>query len=266
MTTTHRPLSPLRALLCASVCALLCTSLCGCQPAEPAPSAPKPSPRVIAAQPPAPVEDVVAVEDMKPVEDVHAVKAAPDPLPDPLPTRLGADPDADPAPDAPPDTAEGTEPPPAEPSEDDAPTKPKRKGRQLLRVSHLLDRLEVREVFRYDATLSDATFPGQEASSTYNAHRLQPSDSASLGFAVQLWELPSQTRALEQFEALFSQSVGGVKTKDAADRSFRISHHKLRSLVFLDLRHQAVVWLSCDEKLCSFDQITQLAQRVRKRL
>lgn len=241
--------SPLPALLIAACCSL---AACSTQP-----------------QPPTPKSEAPTVE----AEPTRAPEAdETEPEAELAPTQADSDPPSKgepPAQDPPHDPGEEpkAEEPKAEDSkaEDPKGDKTVTRSRQTLRVSHMLDRLEIREVFKFDGTLADAPFEGQTSSAIYNAHRLQPADGKSLGFALQFWKLPSSTRALEQFEELFSQSVGGVKTKDAGDRSFRVEHHKLRSLVFLDQRHQAIAWLTCDEKLCSFEQLTLFAQRVRKR-
>ena len=60
--------------------------------------------------------------------------------------------------------------------------------------------------------------------------------------------------------------MGGERSKDVGDMSFRTEHHATRTIVFLDRRRSTLASVTCESKLCTFDQLTALARRVQRRL
>ena len=132
--------------------------------------------------------------------------------------------------------------------------------RRALRVEHLFgesdgDKSTLRKLFDYQGYLAEASFPGQQPSPSYNTYRLKTDKPQQFGFGVQVWKEASPQLAQSHFERLFAQSIGGIKGKEAGDRSFRVENDGLRSFVFLKRPTNTVVWLVCDRALCSFDQL-----------
>jgi len=137
--------------------------------------------------------------------------------------------------------------------------------RDMVKVSHLLDTIEVRQVFDTLDRFEPALFPGQPAGADYNALRLKPVDGKGFGIGVQVWRRKPGREVGELFENLFRESVGGERGRDLGE-SFRSEHHKLRTLTFVDRRKGWVVALTCDASLGTFDQLVTYGTRLRPKL
>ena len=138
-------------------------------------------------------------------------------------------------------------------------------SRSFLRVTHMLDRKDVREALDFKDLLEEGEFVGQPASATYNATRLA-TEGGGFGVALQVWKLKNGAAATRQYDDLYKRSLGGERSRDAGDSSFRTVNHGLHSVVFVDKRRSTVAWVTCEANICSFEELSDLARRIQRRL
>lgn len=136
----------------------------------------------------------------------------------------------------------------------------------VLEVAQLIEIKEFREMTGFQGPLAQGTLDGQDASLRYNAFRLVTDDSSQLGFALQVWEPGNENAALKRFQDLYTQSFGGSKVKDLGTDAFKAEHHQMRHICLYDRGKKAVIFLSCSDKICQFEQLTNIAKTIQRRL
>lgn len=135
----------------------------------------------------------------------------------------------------------------------------------FLKVDGMLEPADVWKSLDYKGLLQHGEFVGQAPSKTYNAMRLA-TENGGFGVALQVWKPGSATAGTRRFDDLYKNSIGGQRSKDVGTLAFRSEHHGLRSVVFLDQQRSTVAWVTCEAKLCSFEQLADLSRRIQRKL
>ena len=133
-------------------------------------------------------------------------------------------------------------------------------------VADLLTHADVREIFRYEGSLSVSTLEGIDASEGYNSTRLA-SDDGGFGFAVQVWQLDAARQLEPRFERLRDTWISATDDREpVGDTAFYGEFEGIRYYAFAAPSARSMSVVSCQTMLCTPNQLRTLATRVFDRL
>ncbi|MBM4342453.1 MAG: hypothetical protein FJ100_03630 [Deltaproteobacteria bacterium] len=224
----------------------------------PAHPAPEPVPAPPSAPPGAPVPSEFAANPagMPP-------RAGPNPL-------GGADPGvAAPAlPDRPqpvPEPAPRMPDPVAAPAAEPAPTV-REPGEPALDITGYLSAADLERVLGARARLRRSDLPGTAPSAGYNAIYFAAEKGDGFGIALQVWRDANLAESRTRFNTMRNTYSNVAPTNKVAEQGFRAYFNGVVTLVFANVRRPLVAALSCSTKVCTADQIIELANRANERL
>ena len=111
-----------------------------------------------------------------------------------------------------------------------------------------------------------AELTGVTPSPNYNALFFAAEKFDLFGFAVQVWRDPNLAESRTRFNTMKNSYSNVTPTNKVTDMGFRAFYGAVVTLVFVDPRRPLVAAVSCSTKLCSGDQMIELARRVAERL
>lgn len=132
-------------------------------------------------------------------------------------------------------------------------------------VQPLLTRADVRELLRYQGTLTETVLPGKEPGPGYNAMRLATDDAFGVG--VQLWRIEDRERLQRTFQRLQRTYIAAEPEADpVGDAAFSGDFDGLRHYAFRHDRSGSIVVITGDASLGDGAAFRALALRSLDRL
>jgi len=133
-------------------------------------------------------------------------------------------------------------------------------------VADLLTHADIREIFRYEGSLSVSTLEGIESSEGYNSIRLA-SDDGGFGFAVQVWQMDAARQLEPRFQRLRDTWISATDDRDPiGDVAFYGEFEGIRYYAFSTAGARSMSVITCQTMLCTPNQLRTLADRVYDRL
>ncbi len=100
----------------------------------------------------------------------------------------------------------------------------------------------------------------------YNAMFYATDKAELFGVSVQVWRDPNLAESRTRFNTMKNSYSNVTPTNKITDMGFRSFYGNVVTLVFVDPRRPLLAAVSCAAKVCSGDQMIELARRVAERL
>lgn len=139
-------------------------------------------------------------------------------------------------------------------------------GEPPLDITGYLSAVDVSRVLGDKAKLRRGDLPGTLPSPVYNATYFQPEKGDHFGLAVQVWRDSNLAESRTRFNTMRNTYSDVAPTNKVTDQGFRAFFGGVVSLVFADPRRPLVVAVNCSTKVCTADQLIEIANRVNERL
>lgn len=139
-------------------------------------------------------------------------------------------------------------------------------GEPPLDITGYLSAVDVARVLGDKAKLRRGDLPGSLPSPVYNATYFQPEKGDHFGLAVQVWRDSNLAESRTRFNTMRNTYSDVAPTNKVTDQGFRAFFGGVVSLVFADPRRPLVVAVNCSTKVCTADQLIEIANRVNERL
>lgn len=139
-------------------------------------------------------------------------------------------------------------------------------GEPPLDITGYLSAVDVARVLGDKAKLRRGDLPGALPSPVYNATYFQPEKGDHFGLAVQVWRDSNLAESRTRFNTMRNTYSDVAPTNKVTDQGFRAFFGGVVSLVFADPRRPLVVAVNCSTKVCTADQLIEIANRVNERL
>ncbi len=139
-------------------------------------------------------------------------------------------------------------------------------GEPPLDITGYLSAVDVARVLGDKAKLRRGDLPGALPSPVYNATYFQPDKGDHFGLAVQVWRDSNLAESRTRFNTMRNTYSDVAPTNKVTDQGFRAFFGGVVSLVFADPRRPLVVAVNCSTKVCTADQLIEIANRVNERL
>lgn len=139
-------------------------------------------------------------------------------------------------------------------------------GEPPLDITGYLSAVDVTRVLGDKAKLRRGDLPGALPSPVYNATYFQPEKGDHFGLAVQVWRDSNLAESRTRFNTMRNTYSDVAPTNKVTDQGFRAFFGGVVSLVFADPRRPLVVAVNCSTKVCTADQLIEIANRVNERL
>ena len=107
---------------------------------------------------------------------------------------------------------------------------------------------------------------GINPSANYNAMFYAADKQDLFGVSVQVWRDPNLAESRTRFNTMKNSYSNVTPTNKVTDMGFRSYYGNVVTLVFVDPRRPLLAAISCSTKVCSGDQMIELARRVAERL
>lgn len=141
-----------------------------------------------------------------------------------------------------------------------APTEPP------LDINGYLSRADVEKVLGPKQKFLRADLVGVNPSPNYNSVFFATEKTDLFGVAVQVWRDPNLAESRTRFNTMKNSYSNVAPTTKVTDMGFRSYYGNVVTLVFVDPRRPLLAGVSCSTKLCTADQLIELARRVAERL
>ena len=100
----------------------------------------------------------------------------------------------------------------------------------------------------------------------YNAMFYATDKPDQFGVSVQVWHDPNLAESRTRFNTMKNSYSNVTPTNKVTDMGFRSFYASVVTLVFVDPRRPLLAAVSCSAKVCTGDQMIELARRVAERL
>ena len=193
-----------------------------------------------------------------------ALPDRPAPVPEPAPKMA--------EPGGPAEVGKPVEPAKAADQPDPAPVVPEMARPQAVHTEPALDitgylsAADIERVIGARAHLRRGDLPGTPPSPSYNALYFAPSKGDQFGVSAQVWRDTNLAESRTRFNTMRNTYSNVAPTNKIAEQGFRAFYGGVVSLVFADARRPLVASVSCATKVCTADQLIELASRVAQRL